>query len=101
MTRSQLPATPETTQRARRAPIVVALLVALVLFAVVLLHPNTRTALGESLSRAPQSAAPIAASMVPDQLPMPPPEISPNAIDARKCAGNRECDPAYYEPGAR
>jgi hypothetical protein len=101
MTRYQLPDTPEDIRRAKRAPIVAALFAASLFIAALLLHPTFRTALGENLSRAPQDAEPVAAQIVPDQIPMLLPPISPAALDVRACAGNPECDPQYYEPGVR
>jgi hypothetical protein len=101
MTRYQLPDTPEDIRRAKRAPIVAALFAASLCVGAMLMHPTFRTALGETLSRAPQYAEPVAARIVPDEIPMLLPTISPDALDVRACAGNPECDPGYYGPGVR
>ena len=101
MTRYQLPDTPEDIRRAKRAPIVAALFVAALFIAGMLLHPSFRTAIGETLSRAPLYAEPVATLVLPDQIPLLLPAISPDALDVRACAGNPECEPSYYEPGVR
>ncbi len=101
MTRYQLPDNPEDIQRAKRAPIVALLFAASLCVGAMLMHPTFRTALGESLSRAPLHAEPIAVLIVPDEIPMVLPPMSPDALDVRACDGNPECDPQYYDLGVR
>ena len=99
MTRFQLPDTPEDLRRTKRSPIVIALFVAALFIAAMFQNPSFRSVLGETLSSAPLHAGPVVARIVPDQIPLPLPPISPDALDVRACAGNPECDPRYYEPG--
>ena len=101
MTRYQLPDTPEDIRRAKRAPIVAALFAASLCVGAVLMHPNFRTALGETLLRSPLHAEPVAVLIVPDEIPMLLPTIASDAVDVRACAGNPECDPQYYDLGVR
>ncbi len=100
MTRFQFPDTPEDLRRAKRSPIVIALFVAALFIAALFQNPSFRSLLGENLSSAPLYAGPVFARIVPDQIALPLPPISTDAIDVRACAGNPECDPGYYEPGA-
>ena len=99
MTRFQLPDTPEDLRRAKRSPIVIALIVAALFIAALFQNPSFRSGLGVNLVSAPLYAGPVVARIVPDQIPLPLPPISPDALDARACAGSPECDPGYYEPG--
>jgi len=106
MTRYQLPDTPEDIRRAKRAPIVALLFAASLCVGAMLMHPSFRTALGETLLRSPLHAEPVAVLIVPDlivpdEIPMLVPTIAPDAVDVRACAGNPECDPQYYDLGAR